>query len=63
MPNLLPPALRPYAKAVYPFVATLVGVVVQWIITGEFNELELVTAITGIVTTSLAFLVGNAPPG
>jgi hypothetical protein len=45
--GLLPARLQPYAKAVYPAVATLVGVGVSWVSTGQLNTTEIRTAIVG----------------
>lgn len=61
--NLLPVALRPYAKAVYPFILTLVATALTWAFTGEFNQQEIRTAVTGLVMTLLTFGVPNVPPG
>lgn len=62
MPNLLPDHLAPYAKAIYPFAATLVGVAVTWAFTGEFDQQETRTAVLGLALTLLSFLVPNENP-
>ena len=60
--NLLPAGLRPYAKAVYPFIATIIAVVVTAIITKQPLDVEtLKVAIMGLVATLLAFLAPNKP--
>jgi hypothetical protein len=41
---------------VLPAVVTLIAVVVQWAVTGEFDRAELVTAIMGLVTAASAAL-------
>lgn len=53
---------RRYAKAVVPGVATGIAIAVQWIVTGEFDRAELVTTLTGIGTTLLAYSTPNVPP-
>src|ERR1044072_1055994 len=42
--------------ATLPAVATLVAVIVQWAVTGEFDKAELTTAIVGVVTSALSGL-------
>lgn len=58
----MPASLRPYAKAVYPFLLTVSAVLIQWAITGELNRPELVTAITGASSALISFVVRNEPP-
>lgn len=53
--------LKPYLKAVVPALATLIGVAGQWVATGEFDRAETATAITGGLTSLLAFAVRNEP--
>lgn len=55
----MPARLRPYAKAVYPFLLTIVAVLGQWAITGELNRPELVTAITGALSALVTLTVPN----
>lgn len=57
--DLLPPKLRPYAKSVLPFVATLVLVGVHAAATGEFNEQETKLAAEGIALSVVAWLFPN----
>lgn len=57
--NLLPPRLRPLAKATWPAILTVVAVVVQWVATGEFDRAELVTTLTGLPAAILTYLVPN----
>lgn len=60
--RLLPLKLQPYAKAVYPFVTTILAVVVTAIITKEpIDAPTLSVAITGLVSTLLTFLAPNVP--
>lgn len=60
MPNLLPAPFDQYAKAIYPFVLTLVTVLIN---AGFGNPLEvdaLRLAAIGVATATLSFLVPNA---
>jgi hypothetical protein len=57
----MPPSLRPYAKAVVPFLLTVAAVLIQWAVTGELNRPELATALTGGLAALTAFLVPNEP--
>jgi hypothetical protein len=52
------------AAAVLPAVVTVLAVVIQWAVTGEFSRPELATALTGLVA-SVASGVGAwlAEPG
>lgn len=60
--NLLPVSLRPYAKAVYPFVLTIILTVAQAIINKDVLDTNtLVTAVVGLVTTLAAFVPPNKP--
>lgn len=59
--DLLPPSLRPRAKAAWPMIGTAIGVAVQWAVTGEFDRAELVTAITGAAAAVLTYEVPNKP--
>lgn len=61
--SYLPTKLQPYAKALIPFVLTLVTIGVQWAVTGEYSHSELATTVTGLVTTFAAYLFPNIPPG
>jgi TRAP-type C4-dicarboxylate transport system permease small subunit len=62
--KLLPPALRPFAKAVIPALATVIAVAAQWLSTGSFDQTAMVTAITGLATAILAYFTTNTgqPP-
>lgn len=42
--------------AALPALATLAAVLVQWVVTGEFNKPELTTAIVGVVSSALSGL-------
>lgn len=53
--------LKPYLKAIVPFVATILAVALQWAVTGEFDRAEMVTAITGLLASAVTYLVPNAP--
>lgn len=57
--NLLPLRWRPYAKAAWPAIGTVVAILVQWIATGEFDRSEFVTALTGLPAALLTFSVPN----
>lgn len=58
--NVLPARLRPFAKAIYPFVASVVAVAVQWACTGSYDHAELATSLTGLAGAALTFFVPNA---
>lgn len=57
--DMLPPFLRPYAKAVTPAAATIVTVAAQWIATGDLNAAELRTAVEGALLALVAFAFPN----
>jgi hypothetical protein len=57
--KLLPPPLRPFAKAVLPALGTLIAVGVQTLSTGSLDKPELSTAITGMSAALVAFLATN----
>jgi hypothetical protein len=57
--KLLPPSLRPFAKAILPALGTLIAIGVQYGTTGEFDRAEMTTAITGLSTALVAFLATN----
>ena len=60
--NLLPEKWRPYAKSVYPFIATIVAVVVVSIVNHTPIDVDVLqTAVIGLVTTLLAFASPNKP--
>lgn len=48
-----------YLKAMMPAIGTLVGVGVQWGVTGEFDAGEWATAGGGALVTFLTYLVRN----
>jgi hypothetical protein len=56
---LLPPRLRPYAKSLYPAVATVVAVGVQLVQTGTLDTNALKTAAAGAVLALLSYGVPN----
>ena len=60
--KLLPPSLRPFAKAVIPALGTLIAVGIQYLSTGEFDRAEMTTAVTGLSTALVAFLATNHSP-
>jgi hypothetical protein len=60
--KLLPPGLRPFAKAVIPALGTMIVVGIQYFSTGEFDRAEMTTAITGLSTALVAFLATNHSP-
>jgi hypothetical protein len=51
--------LRPYAKAIGPFVVSLVAVAVQWLATGTYDQAELNTQLTGIVCALISYWLPN----
>jgi hypothetical protein len=57
---LLPTPLQPFAKAVWPTIATVVGVGVQWVSTGALDGDALKLAASGAVLALLSFSVPNA---
>lgn len=56
---MLPESLQPYAKAVYPFVLSLIAVGVQWAVTGSYDRAELATQLTGLLAALVTLLVPN----
>lgn len=58
MPGL-PASLQPFAKAVTPALLTVLAIVVQWIVTGEYDRAELATTLTGLLAAATAYLVPN----
>ena len=60
--GLLPPKVQPYAKSLFPAVATVVAVGLQAANTGELDTDALETAGYGAVLTLLAFLFPNRKP-
>lgn len=59
--TLLPPGLRPYAKAVTPAVLALVAAIVTATTTGQVAGLEV--AVAGLLAASVTFGVDNIPVG
>lgn len=59
---MVPARFQPVAKAVVPFVLTVIAVLGQWAATGEFDRVELVTAITGAASAVVTFLTPNTNP-
>lgn len=60
--NLLPPPLRPFAKSVWPLVASAITAIVVWADTGTVDGEGLALAVGGIVAAVIAYLVPNQPP-
>lgn len=54
--------LGPFAKALVPAVAALLGVIVNTLIAGSFDKVSLATAITGVVMAALTYFVPNVKP-
>jgi hypothetical protein len=50
---------KAFLKSLVPFVGTLVAVGAQYLVSGEFDKAELVTALTGISAAIVTFLVPN----
>jgi hypothetical protein len=57
--DLLPARLQPVAKALVPGVVTVAAVGWQWADTGTLDTGELTTAVLGLVTVLLTFLIPN----
>lgn len=57
--GLLPASLQPFAKAIYPALSTVIAVVVEWISTGVYNQMELTTSIAGLASAVLVYLIPN----
>ena len=45
---------------VVPLVATIIAVITQALVTGELDRAELATAVGGLLTSALVYLVPNA---
>jgi len=58
--QLLPERLRPAAKAVAAALATLAGVGVTWLVTGDLDREALSVALTGLVAVLLVYQTPNA---
>ena len=52
-------AVRPYLKAVLPFVLSLGAVAVQWVVTGTYDEAELATQLTGLFGALVTYAAKN----
>lgn len=48
--------LLPYLKCIVPAVATTVAVIVQYLLTGEFDKTTVTIAVTGALTSILALV-------
>ena len=59
--GLLPTSLQPYAKAIYPAVATLVAVGVQFVSDGTLDTTAVATAISGAFASIITLLIPNKP--
>lgn len=59
--TILPARFQPYAKAVLPALATIVGVFTSWLANGELDRVSLAVAITGAIVSLLTLLVENTP--
>jgi len=57
--QLLPERLRPAAKAVAAALATLAGVGVTWLVTGDLDREALSIALTGLVAVLLVYQTPN----
>ena len=51
--------LRPFAKAITPFVASLVATGLQWASTGTYDEAEAATQLTGLFCALITYMVPN----
>lgn len=61
--SLLPPAAQPYAKAIYPFLFTLVITAATALITGVHDPATVHAAVLGLALTGLSFLIPNGDHG
>lgn len=52
----------PFLKAIAPALLTVVAILIQVGVTGEFDRAELVTALTGFAASIVAYIAPNAPP-
>lgn len=59
IPNVLPPRLRPYAKAIYPFVAAIATALVNHAFGDPLDVSSLKVAVGGLVLAVLSFGVSN----
>lgn len=59
--NLLPSALRPYAKAIYPFAANILYAAVALAVTGDYNAEDLRVNVFGLIGVLVTFAVPNRP--
>lgn len=51
--------MKPYMKAVAPALMTVVAVLIQVIVTGEYDRAELTTTLTGLAAATLSYFVRN----
>jgi hypothetical protein len=54
-------ALKPYAKAIVVFAATLIAIALEWALTNQLDTEELWTAVGGLATALGVYGVPNAP--
>jgi hypothetical protein len=59
----LPAGLQPYAKAAYPALVSLLGMLAFGLIEGEFDKLQLEVGVVGLISTIVTFSVTNAAQG
>jgi hypothetical protein len=59
IPNLLPPVLQPFAKAIYPFLVTLLTIGVNAAFGDPLDVDALKAAVLGIALAAVTFLVPN----
>lgn len=56
------PSWRAFAKAIVPAAGTVAALGIEWLATGAFDRAELATALTGLLSAVVVYLVPNAPP-
>lgn len=56
----LPPSLQPYAKALVPVAVAASAAASSYLVTGTLDTGEVVTALSGAVTSLLVLAVPNA---
>ena len=61
--NALPLSWRPFAKFIYPAVASVVATLVLWVVEGHLNANQMEVALVGLLASLVAFLVKNMPDG
>jgi len=61
--DLLPPALRPAAKAVVAALVPLIGLVLTGLLTGRWDDAAIAGGLTAVVSALLVHQTPNEPRG